>query len=146
MEHTNDLIFILNQNIEIEYINESAFKNLLGYLRDDVIGKSLIEFFHLTEQEIAHTIFNGNPQENAKFRIKDKNNSYHWYEFKIKIFIEHIGKKKFLIVARNITKVENIEERLNVAEEMFKTVAEQWLMGICVIQENQVKYLNQRLA
>ena len=110
MEHTNDLIFILNKDVEIEYINESAFKNLLGYLRDDIIGKSLIEFIHLTEQKIVHAIFNGNPQENAKLRIKDKNNSYHWYEFKIKIFIDHNGKKKFLIVAKNITKAENFRK------------------------------------
>ena len=146
MEHTNDLIFILNKDVEIEYINKSAFKNLLGYLRDDIIGKSLIEFIHLTEQKIVHAIFNGNPQENAKLRIKDKNNSYHWYEFKIKIFIDHNGKKKFLIVAKNITKAENLEERLNIAKEMFRTVAEQWLMGICIIQDNHVKYINQQLS
>jgi len=149
LEQTNDLIFILNQNIEIEYINESAFMNLLGYLREDLIGKSPIQFIHLTDQKISHTIFNGNPQENAdliKLRIKDKNDNYHWYEFKRKIFIDHIERQKFLIVARKITKVENLEEKLNVTEEVFRTVAEQWLMGICIIQENRVKYLNQQLA
>ena len=29
---------------------------------------------------------------------------------------------------------------------MVSTIAEQWLMGICIIQENRIKYLNQQLA
>ena len=88
MENTNDLIFILNQNFEIEYINENVFKRLLGYLKADLLGKMPLELIHWKDQKIANTIFNGNLQENnniVKLRIKDQNNNYFRYEFKRKI-------------------------------------------------------------
>ena len=154
MENTNDLIFILNQNFEIEYINENVFKRLLGYLKADLLGKRPLELIHWKDQKIANNIFNGNLQENnniVKLRIKDQNNNYFRYEFRRKIFIDQKGNLKILIISRNIDKLEDLEERLNEerlkeSEEKFRTIAEQWLMGICIIQDNRVKYLNRQLA
>lgn len=46
LENANDLITIINQNFEHEYINEQAYFNLLGYTKEDIIGKTLLEPLH----------------------------------------------------------------------------------------------------
>ena len=38
-ENANDLIRVLNDKLEIEYINESAHLEILGYYKDQIIGK-----------------------------------------------------------------------------------------------------------
>ena len=154
MENTNDLIFILNQNFEIEYINENVFKRLLGYLKADLLGKRPLELIHWKDQKIANNIFNGNLQENnniVKLRIKDQNNNYFQYEFRRKIFIDQKGNLKILIISRNIDKLEDLEERLNEqilkeSEEKFRTITEQSLVGIGIIQDNLAKFVNQKFA
>ena len=39
LDNANDLITIINENLKHEYINEKAYFELLGYSREDIIGK-----------------------------------------------------------------------------------------------------------
>ena len=48
-ENANDLIQILNDNLEIEYINETSHLDIIGYTKKDLIGKSIQKFLHPTE-------------------------------------------------------------------------------------------------
>jgi len=43
-ENANDLIAIINEKLEYEYINEEAYKNTLGYSKEDLILKRNLEF------------------------------------------------------------------------------------------------------
>lgn len=49
-------------------------------------------------------------------------------------------------IAKDINKRKIAEQKLRESEEQFRTISEQSIMGICVIQDNQVKYLNNTLA
>ena len=46
LENSNDLIAFLNQNFEHEFINENAYLNVLGYAKEDIIGKLPRGFIH----------------------------------------------------------------------------------------------------
>ena len=46
LENSNDLIAIFNNNFQYEFINENAYLNVLGYIREEVIGKHPRDFLH----------------------------------------------------------------------------------------------------
>ena len=49
-------------------------------------------------------------------------------------------------ITRNITKQKKAEQKLRESEEKFRKIAEQSFMGIGIIQDNQVKYVNEVVA
>ena len=46
LENTNELIAILNDKFEHEYINKNAYYNVLGYTEDEILGKRPRDFAH----------------------------------------------------------------------------------------------------
>jgi len=49
-------------------------------------------------------------------------------------------------VIHDVTEMVKAEERIKESEEQFRTISEQSLMGISIIQEDRVKYVNETLA
>jgi PAS domain S-box-containing protein len=57
------------------------------------------------------------------------------------------GKKDILFgICRDITELKVAEEKLRESEEMFRTITEQSLMGILIIQDNKIIYANEALS
>ena len=86
----NDLIAVIEptQNFKFEYINEEAFKDLLGFTRKDLIGRSFLKYIHsddLIKYKDLDNKFAFGEQE-RELRIITKNGNYVWVELKIKIF------------------------------------------------------------
>ncbi len=61
------------------------------------------------------------------------------------IFDQEGNLKYIVAIGRDITERKIREEKLKESEEKFRTIAEQAVVGISIIQDNQVKYVNQRL-
>ena len=49
-------------------------------------------------------------------------------------------------IAKDIHERKITERKLRESEEQFRTMAEQSIMGICIIQDDQIKYLNETLT
>lgn len=45
-KNINDLIALTNENLEYEYINERVTSKLMGYVSEDLIGKSVLDYIH----------------------------------------------------------------------------------------------------
>ncbi|MFX0004124.1 MAG: PAS domain S-box protein [Promethearchaeota archaeon] len=59
---------------------------------------------------------------------------------------DEMGKTKYIVsVGRDITDRLKAEQKLKESEDKFRTIAEQAVIGIAIIQDNHVKYTNQRL-
>ena len=85
LDNTNDLIAILNSKFEHLFINENAYKNVLGYSKEDIIGKRPKDFRHPDDikraaQAIRKGLINGEITE--EFRIRHKDGHYIWVETK----------------------------------------------------------------
>lgn len=114
LENVNDLITIINEKFEYEYINEKAYFDLLGYTIEDIIGKTLISPLH--PDDVKNTLKNlkkvfKTGMGRKEYRLRHKNGHYLWLEHKGKTFIDIDGKRKVLIISRDITerkKAENI--------------------------------------
>lgn len=78
-------------------------------------------------------------------RAFKKNGEIMWVQTYSKT-IPFKGKFADLITILDITDRKLAEENLKESELKFRTIAEQTLMGICIIQDFEIKYVNQQMA
>ncbi len=148
-ENVNDLLVILNPKFKMDYINEEAHQRILGYTREDLIGKDILQICH--PDDLINGLKEGRnnwKKREARFetRVKKKNGNYIWVEIKGRRFFDGEGKEKFLFVGRDINERKKADQELKESEEKFRTISEQSLVGIIIIQDNLIKYINQRAA
>ena len=114
-ENISDLLVIINENNEFEFINNDVFQKSLGYVESDLLGKNIHHYIHLTDLKksginniIQDLIKSGDILLEARF--KHKNGFYIWLEMKIKRFYDRNGQAKALILASDISERRAIEE------------------------------------
>ncbi|MFX0072798.1 MAG: PAS domain S-box protein [Candidatus Hermodarchaeota archaeon] len=124
-ENANELIRVLNDKFEFEYINEKVHKRLLGYKKEDLYGLTHLPFLHPEDRRhaIKSTLRNlkrGYGSYQARF--KDKNGNYKWFEFGGRIFYDSKGTKKILSIARDINDRKTVEQKLKESEEKHRNL------------------------
>ena len=121
-EHANDLIDVLNEKFQYEYINEKVHKRLLGYSEEDMLGKFAGKFVHSADlKAILEKLKEGfaNGVGMAESRIKKKDGTYIWYESKGNIYRDKNGNKKALIISRDITDRKIAEDKILKSEALL---------------------------
>lgn len=106
LENANDLITIISENLEHEYINQQAYFNLLGYSKEDIIGKTPLIPIHPDDQKKAlKTLKDGfkHGEGQNEMRVRHKKGHYIWMEHRGKTFVDTNGKRKAIIISRDIT-------------------------------------------
>jgi PAS domain S-box-containing protein len=127
-ENANDFIIIFDKNFTIEYITDLPSFKMLGYTRDDFIGKRGIIFVHPDDLEkVLNAFKKGIERDEAatEARIKHKDGYYIWVEAKGKMFIDIDNKTKVLINVRDITKRKEADEKLKKSEEKYHIAYDQ---------------------
>ncbi|MFX1311262.1 MAG: ATP-binding protein [Promethearchaeota archaeon] len=115
LDNTEDLIAILNDKFEHEFINEKAYLKVLGYSKEDIIGKRPRDFSHPEDiKRISRAIKNGLLKGKllAEFRIRHKNGYYIWVETKGNYLIENNNVKGIIFISRDISKRKEAEHKL----------------------------------
>ena len=171
-ENVNDLICVFNKRVRYEYINEQAHLKIMGYTREDLIGKSLISLVHPDDREIGIKMLRERRTEGTGiFRVKHKNGYYIWVEVRAKVFYDKDNRMKVIMISRDITERKKAEEKvkeseeelkklnkeleekvfertreLKESEENFRTMAENSLLGIGIIKNGFVVYANKAMS
>ncbi len=144
-ENANDLISVINQRIEFEYINEEAYQKLLGISRGEIIGRSPLDLIHPDDLETAIKTFKisfKTGEGMSELRLKRKDGTYIWFEVKGKTFLDKDGEIKAIVISRDITDRKWAEKKILESEEKFRTISENTFTGIIILQDNKVKYAN----
>ena len=104
LQNSEDLIFVINENLIIEYSNSSYFSKI-KHFRDLVFSDD-----HTQLNKLLKSIF-GSYNGIEVIRIKQSNNKLKWYEIRGNSFIddEDNNNKKAFLVGRDITKHKKIE-------------------------------------
>jgi len=131
--NTNDLIAILNQDFEYIFINENAYYSVLGYKKEEVLGKRPREFNHPDDLKrvsnaIKQGLLEGIVQE--EFRIKHKDGHYIWVETKGKYLMEDNKLKGVIMISRDITNRKNSEKKIQESERKYRSLFESSTDGI----------------
>ena len=135
-----DGVYIVDQNFDIEYINPILIKEF-GYFE----GMKCFKYFEDLNEPC--------PRCKNKEVIQGKTVKGEWFSFKNQKTYDVIdtplknpdGSISKLGIFRDISERKKVEQELIESEEKFRTIAERSLMGILILQDNQVKYVNKGL-
>ncbi|MFX1311991.1 MAG: PAS domain S-box protein [Promethearchaeota archaeon] len=125
-ENFNDLIIVAEpmQDFKIEYFNEDLFKNLLGYTKEDIMGKSFLKYIH-PDDLLTYKDLNNKytfDEQVRELRIISKNGNYIWFESIIKEFNNFKNQRKLFIILKDISRLKDLESKLKESENRFKKV------------------------
>ncbi|MFX1281334.1 MAG: PAS domain S-box protein [Promethearchaeota archaeon] len=135
-----DGVYIVNEHYDIEFVNPSL-KNEFG----PVGYKKCYEYFqNLSEPcqwcKTQEKITQGSIRWEWDSPVTDK-----FYEIIATPIKGADGTTSKLVIFHDITDRKKAEQKLIESEDKFRTIAEQAVVGIIIIQDNEIKYVNQRL-
>ncbi len=146
-ENANDMIRILDPNFKIEYINEAAHLNILGFTKDEIIGKFVLDFIHPKDREEVIKFVRKNIKRgegSIEFRTKKKNGNYLWVKINGRLIENEYGNMRFLIISRDIDKQKKLELKLKRSERALKIINYELEQNIKVktkeLQQSEKKY------
>ena len=131
-ENANDLIAILNRKFEFEYINEDIHMKLMGYSKEDAIGKSMLEILHPDDlksavKSVKEIITTG--EGSVEVRVRHSAGHWVWMHVRGKTFVDNKGEKQVLIISRDITERKKAEQKLKGSEEKYRSLFDNMLDG-----------------
>lgn len=145
-----DLICILNDNLEFEYINEKPFLLNLSYSKEDLINKNFNSIITNGDiEDFPEFIYNFNDQgENfADIQLVHKDGRKIWFEVKVKSIENITGMKQFLLIARNISEKKLNELSLKDSKEKYQSIIENIKEGYYEVDLNgNYTYANKALC
>ncbi|MEI6703289.1 MAG: PAS domain S-box protein, partial [Deltaproteobacteria bacterium] len=114
VENTNDLIYTLSPAGIFTYVAPNV-ESLLGYLPDELIGKSFELFIHHEEIRscrifLQRLIETGTKQSGLECRILHKNGNWLWFISNASPVTDNTGCPAFLGIGRDITERKQVEE------------------------------------
>jgi PAS domain S-box-containing protein len=152
-EAANDGIYFVNSNGIVTYWNNAAEK-IFGYSKEEAIGKSL-DALLITEDRKEH--FEKNIRllrETGTSPIMNKTrelaaNTKDGEEINIEVShstIKIANNWNAIAIVRDITKRKCIEESLRESEQLFRTIAERTDMGILILKNDGLVYMNEQFS
>ncbi|NHJ25626.1 MAG: PAS domain-containing sensor histidine kinase [Candidatus Lokiarchaeota archaeon] len=145
-----EVIFELDTSFNLTYTNSIAAIKF-GYSYEDFKkGLNIYNFLHPDELKDAlnnlKRLKRGESVDPSIFRLKKKDGSY----FYANIYATPVYKEGKVTgirsIVHDISEMIAAQERIEESEQRFRTIAEQSLMGICMIQEEKIIYINEALA
>ena len=145
-----EIIFEIDLKFNLVYTNTIA-SEIFGYSHED-FKKGLNVFDFILEEdrdEVIRTlslIFRGKTVDPLIMQLKKKRGTFFYGSINATPIFKGnkiIGMRS---VIHDVTEMVKAEERIKESEEQFRTISEQSLMGISIIQDERVKYVNNTLA
>jgi len=125
LKNANDLIAILNDKYQYEYVNENVLMKLLYLSKENIIGKTPLDLVHSDDIQIASQSMKKCLETGecmAELRFIKKDGSSIWLENKGKKFFNEKGERKVLVISRDISKRKKAEKMIRKEIEKLKEI------------------------
>jgi PAS domain S-box-containing protein len=113
-ENANDLIMIVSENLNIQYVNENPLFKLTGYTVEEVIGKRALDYIHFDDvrNAVIHftKAFKNEGQGTIEARLIHKKGYYISVEINGSLFYNEKNEPMALLITRDITDRKNAEK------------------------------------
>lgn len=149
IKYTTDAITVVDREYNVVQIN-SAFEKMFGWSSQEIIGDRLTffpkGFFHENEG-LRQTITCGGMVSDYQTKRQRKDGSLIDVSITISPIRDSRGKLVFFAtIIRDITDRKKVERELIEAEEKYRNLVEEALVGVYVIQNNRFVYVNPRFS
>ncbi|MFN3822309.1 MAG: PAS domain S-box protein, partial [bacterium] len=140
------VIYCLNREGKITQLNP-AFERILGWKRDDWLGKEFTPLVHPEDltlaQELLGRIFNGETPPLYHLRIRCKDGSYRIGQFTAMPVIEEGQVVAKFGIAQDITELMNLYQIAATSEEFFQKLVNSIPQGVALLDEElKIRFLN----
>jgi PAS domain S-box-containing protein len=149
VENALEGIWMIDEDDRTNFVNE-RMAQMLGYSREEMVGKHLLDFCDNQYSQIAKKNINRRKQgieEEHIFQFTKKNGEKIYTNLNASpIFTDegkYIGSVAFIT---DITEKREAERMLKESEEKFRTMSEQSLIGLQIVQDGKLKYINSTAA
>ena len=145
-----EVIFEIDLKFKLVYTNAIASK-IFGYSHEE-FKKGLNVFDFIIEgdrDEVIRNlslIFRGKTIDPLIMQLKKKDGTFFYGSLNATPIYKGTTIIGMRSVIHDVTEMVKAEERIKESEEQFRTISEQSLMGISIIQEERVKYVNKTIA
>ncbi|MCP4760704.1 MAG: PAS domain S-box protein, partial [archaeon] len=151
LENTKDAIVIVGLDGKLKYITPSLLR-MLG--KDDYdLNAGFFNNIHPDDKEqlieefsnaVTHEEFKINSP--IEYRTKHDNGRYIWISAIAKKYHDDTGKLiGFIASLRDITERKIVEQKLKESELKYRTLIEQSFIGITIVQEGKISFINNHL-
>jgi PAS domain S-box-containing protein len=146
VETMHEGLGVADQNYQFTYVN-ARFCEMLGYLRDEMIGRPLIEFVHddaraLMKDQMARRRQGEETRFELAWKTKD-GDKIHTLASPRGIYDEEGRFTGSISILTDITYLKETEEALRLSEEKYRLLVENAGDAILIVQEGQIKFSNQ---
>ena len=138
---------VADPNYRFTYVNE-RFCEMLGYLRDEILGRRLIDFVHddskaLMKDQMARRQQGEETRFELVWQTKD-GNKIHTLAHPKGIFDEAGCFTGSIGILTDISYLKETEEALRLSEEKYRFLVENASDAILIVQDWQIKFSNQK--
>jgi PAS domain S-box-containing protein len=147
VENSSDVITLIDKDGTIRYQSPSS-KRVFGYKPEEMVGKNIFEFTHPDEStELSKEYRKYLKKDRSimpleRYRVKQKNGNWIYCESIRNNQLDNPLINGIIANTRDVTERVKIEQKLIENEERFRTLSDQSLMGMIIIQDNNIQYLN----
>lgn len=140
------LVSISRVDGSFTFVNEN-FCAISKYSSEELLGKNHTVLWSGTHSKLylknlRTDLLDGKPFR-GEFLNRAKDDSFFWVDTTIVPFLDESGKVyQYLSINYDITNRKNAETELKESEEKFRSLVEQTLVGVFILQEDQFKYVN----
>ncbi|HUW90477.1 MAG TPA: PAS domain S-box protein, partial [Candidatus Nanopelagicaceae bacterium] len=150
IESVSDAIISTDIDFNILSWNKAA-ENMYSWSAEEVIGKNIsetirVEYPYDEEKTVLKTFFREGFWQGEVIQPKKDKSKIQVYS-SVKLLKDSIGNPIGAVaINRDISDLKKTEDKLRESEEKFRNITEQNLMGIGILQDNTIKYINKAMA
>lgn len=145
VENSPDVIGIILDN-KIAFFNEAGLR-ILGYTRDEIIGKEVSEIIHPEDREVVlkdiEIVLSGGSVHPREYRLLNKKGDIIYVEATRKK-IEYEGKPAVQCIVRDISERKKREKEIKELEDRYRSLIEDSPDAIGVIYNGRIVFCNNR--
>jgi len=148
IERSSEILILATVDGKRTYVSPNISK-ILGYTVEEFLAGDRTSFVHPDSLPVVAATtewVRQHPGEYMSFitRNRHKDGSWRWFEVTASNLLDEPYVNAVAINLRDITKRKQAEEALQESEAAYRTVVDNSLVGVYILQDNLIRFVNQR--